>query len=418
MKGLISMKQGYRQLLKITNYRKVLLANFINRLGDAVDMIAFTWLSYQLTQSASWSAFLYAMNQLPPIVFMPFIGAFVEGFNKKQVIIICDCLRGLCTLATALLYITQVLNIGWLIVITFVNNTFECFRIPAANALLPQLLEKDQYEYGIAFNTSLSNTTELIGIALSGILLAQIGVEGAVFIDAASFFISSLIFLTLQVKEINMKKALPTMSAYLQTLKEGIHYISSDQLLKVLLGCSILCNAVLVPLNSYIAPFISGTLQLDEQVYAAFNFLITLGICIGTFLIPFLHQRIQTRDLFLYSFASVALYYAAMVYALRLHDADSLCIFIYSAAFLCGIGFGISCNVCSIAVMKKIDTHYLARVTSLNQAVSRSCMPLTSFLLSGLSLYFTIPEIFSGFAIFTIIAITGMMFSETLKQMQ
>ena len=105
------MKQGYLQILKLRNYRIVLTANFINRLGDSIDMIAFTWLTFSMTQSASWSAVMFAVNQLPAVLFMPLSGAFVEGLNKKSVIIFCDFMRGLCTAFIAYLCIINQLNV-------------------------------------------------------------------------------------------------------------------------------------------------------------------------------------------------------------------------------------------------------------------------------------------------------------------
>ena len=43
MFGGVSMRL---QVLKNTNFRKLFLANVINRFGDSVDSIAFTWLTY------------------------------------------------------------------------------------------------------------------------------------------------------------------------------------------------------------------------------------------------------------------------------------------------------------------------------------------------------------------------------------
>lgn len=50
----------YRTLLKNRNYTKLLSANMINRLGDGIDSIAFTWLTYALTKNASLSAIVFA----------------------------------------------------------------------------------------------------------------------------------------------------------------------------------------------------------------------------------------------------------------------------------------------------------------------------------------------------------------------
>lgn len=59
----------YRTLLKNRNYTKLLSANMINRLGDGIDSIAFTWLTYALTKNASLSAIVFAANVLPTVLF-------------------------------------------------------------------------------------------------------------------------------------------------------------------------------------------------------------------------------------------------------------------------------------------------------------------------------------------------------------
>ena len=46
----------YKDVLKNREYRKLLLGSIINRFGDSIDAIAFTWLVYQITKSASWAA--------------------------------------------------------------------------------------------------------------------------------------------------------------------------------------------------------------------------------------------------------------------------------------------------------------------------------------------------------------------------
>ncbi len=36
-------KVGYREILRQKEYRKIILAGLINRFGDSIDAIAFTW---------------------------------------------------------------------------------------------------------------------------------------------------------------------------------------------------------------------------------------------------------------------------------------------------------------------------------------------------------------------------------------
>ena len=68
------------QVLKNTNFRKLFLANVINRFGDSVDSIAFTWLTYTMTKSASLSAIVFAANILPTVIVQAGAGCAVDVY--------------------------------------------------------------------------------------------------------------------------------------------------------------------------------------------------------------------------------------------------------------------------------------------------------------------------------------------------
>ena len=95
------MEQGYRQIFKQREFMKMTGANFINRFGDSIDMIAFTWLIFELTGSASWSAIMLGVNMIPNVLVQPFAGAIVERMEKKNIMIACDILRGILTAGIA-----------------------------------------------------------------------------------------------------------------------------------------------------------------------------------------------------------------------------------------------------------------------------------------------------------------------------
>lgn len=197
------MKQNYRSLFSQKEYLKVICANFMNRLGDTVDMMAFSWITFTLTKSASWSALVLGFNFLPNIFIQPFAGAIVEKFNKKSVIISCDILRGLMTFLIAGIYLSHSLKPWMLLVITFLNNTFEAFRTPASTAIIPYILDDKLYEYGTAFNGTISRICELAGTALFGVIVGMGGIGSAIFMDAVTFFICASIFLTVHIQEKN-----------------------------------------------------------------------------------------------------------------------------------------------------------------------------------------------------------------------
>jgi hypothetical protein len=69
MTSEVNQTIGYRDVLKQKEYMKLIFANIINRFGDSIDSIAFTWLVFSLTGSAAWSAIIFGINRVPTIFY-------------------------------------------------------------------------------------------------------------------------------------------------------------------------------------------------------------------------------------------------------------------------------------------------------------------------------------------------------------
>ena len=111
-----------------------------------------------------------------------------------------------------------------LLLITFLNNTLESFRNPASTAFTPLILEREYYDFGLSFSQSSSRICELIGTGMGGILIAAIGLSGAILFDVASFFLSALIICCIHSKEIT-EKAEVDIHKSIYLLKEGFRYV-------------------------------------------------------------------------------------------------------------------------------------------------------------------------------------------------
>ena len=106
-------KVNYKAILKESGYRKLLISTMINRFGDSLDAVAFTWLVYQVTHSGVWSAIIFGMNILPNVIIQPFAGAIVERLDKKKVIVITHIMRGLLLVGFLAVYLSGTMN-GWI----------------------------------------------------------------------------------------------------------------------------------------------------------------------------------------------------------------------------------------------------------------------------------------------------------------
>ncbi|MEG0528499.1 MAG: MFS transporter, partial [Longicatena sp.] len=181
MKQLLDV---YITLKTQKQYLKIILANSINRFGDSIDAIAFTWLVYEVTQSATWSTVIFGMNMLPTILLQPFTGALVENMRKKNIMIICDIARGVSVSIIAISYLAGNLTPWMILAVTLLDSTFETFRIPAGISIVPKLLDEEHYEVGTALNSTFSRAMELIGTGCAGFIIGIFGISTAIFIDA------------------------------------------------------------------------------------------------------------------------------------------------------------------------------------------------------------------------------------------
>ncbi len=103
---------------------------------------------YEITGSEALLEILMGLNYVPTIFLMPFTGALTDSLNKKTVMIIADLLRFSIVISIAMLYTTGNLNSILIIIFTLLTSTVEAFRIPAASALMPSLLDKDKFTIG------------------------------------------------------------------------------------------------------------------------------------------------------------------------------------------------------------------------------------------------------------------------------
>ena len=120
---------------------KMMVAALINRFGDSIDAIASTWIVYELTGSAVWSAVIFGVNKVPSVFVTPLAGAWVEGRNKKAIMIITDLIRAVCVAFVASGYLLGFLQPWMLLVTTCIISTVEAFRGPAGSALTPRVLQ-------------------------------------------------------------------------------------------------------------------------------------------------------------------------------------------------------------------------------------------------------------------------------------
>lgn len=379
-------KIGYKDIFRQKEYLKMILAALINRFGDSIDAIASAWIIYEITNSVAWSAVIYGINKVPSIVVTPFAGAWVEGRNKKSIMVITDIIRALCVAVIATGYLFGFLNAGILVATTVVISTAEAFRGPANTALTPKILDRKYYEYGMSLMSMACAIVELVGMGIAAGIIALIGTAGAIYVDMATFVLSALIIVTVKTKEEHLKKQKFDAKEYMQTFRDGVSYARKEKTILFFCGIAVYLNAVLVPFNSMQAPLAEEILGGGAEVLSILGVAITIGMMLGTAVYPVLGKILNTRGYLVLCCIGLGLYYVGFVVARPLYT-NSLFMYGYVAvaSFLCGIVVSIFSSFLNIEFIKNVKEEYLARAASIMTSLSGICVPVASFAVSAVA---------------------------------
>jgi len=380
-------RSNYLKILKESEYRKLLFSNLINRFGDSVESIAFTWVVYQITNSAAWSAIIFALNMLPNVIVQPFAGAIVEKMNKKQVVIATHFLRALLITLFIILFKLDYINPLILSCFTLIITTVESFNLPAGTVFTAQVIKREDINAGMSLNSVFTNAASLAGSGAAGFIIAKSGVEAAMLIDVSTFIIAAILIGL--IKEAantvsnNTDSTKSNSSGYIKMLKEGIVYVYKTPVVRNFCIICIVLNCMLIPLNALQSPIADDIFGMGSELLSFTGIFSSIGGIVGAVLLPYIAKtlsplRITILGIFLLIIGM------SCIPAGRLVKGNAILSYILISAsfFIMVASASLVGGIINIQFMKCVDHNYMARASAVFNSSVTASMPIGSFIVS------------------------------------
>jgi MFS family permease len=288
----------------------LLTANAISLVGNVLSAIAIPWFVLQTTGSATQTGITGFFTVLPVVLAGFFGGTLVDRLGYKRTSIIADIASGVTTLLIPLLYFTVGLEFWQLMVLVFLGALLDAPGSTARNALLPELAEMAHMPIERA--TSLIHIIErgarLIGAPLGGLLIALMGTENVLWLDAASFFISAaIIAVTIKIRQPAQHEESEPHGKYFDELRDGLRFIFDDKLM--------LAMVIMIMATNFLDAIFSGVVQpvFVKQVYGQaldLGLLIAAnggGAVIGALIFSAIGPRLPRHTVFVFGFVLTSL---------------------------------------------------------------------------------------------------------------
>ena len=393
-------KKMYGEIFKEREYRKLIFATVINRFGDSVDAIAFTWLVYQITHSAAWSAIVFALNTLPNVVVQPFAGAIVEKMDKKHVIVATHLLRAVIITLFALLYRAGLVNALVMAIFTLVITTVESFNLPATSAFTIQVVKKEHMTCGMSLNSMLSSAASLAGTGAAGVIIATAGVSAAMMIDVVTFGVAAVLISAMKagrvkVTEATQNEASKTKPAIGETenkkeqskiefFLDGFRYVASSRVICNYGLLAVALNFMLIPINALQAPIASEIFKMGGEILSIAGAFAAIGGIAGSAFVPVLSQKLSPLKMIMFGTSLLGAGMLGMACGGVFVGNNIACyVDVAVSFFIMMVAASIIGGTINIQFMKNADPKYIARAAAVMGACGTACMPVGSLLLSA-----------------------------------
>ncbi len=264
--------QQLGDVLRIRDFRFLWLGEGISLLGDQFGFIALPWLVLQMTGDALAIGLVLAIAGIPRALFMIFGGALTDRFSPRNVMLLTNIARMILMGILAAAILGGFIEMWMVYLFALLFGLADAFFYPAASAVVPAVVPKDQLEIGNSITQGTAQLSVFIGPMLAGLLIALFS-SGAVseapetdlrgiglaFAFDALTFLASAVTLSLMSDQRNTKSEGENSQSVWSDILEGLRYVWHDTTLRTVF----IIIAALTMLGN--APIIIGVPVLADE---------------------------------------------------------------------------------------------------------------------------------------------------------
>jgi MFS family permease len=223
----------FRTLQVHRNFRLFWTGQTVSLIGTWMQQVGQGWLALELTNSAFMVGLVSAAGSFPVLLLSLYGGVVADRRSKLRIVLICQAL--LLVEAAALWWFawTGRINIGWLLALTTMGGVISAFEIPARQAMVVELVSRDDLVDAIALNSGGFNLARIVGPSIAAIVLAKFGVAWCFGINAISYF---AVLASLALIRLPPWMPVQYLVSPSEQLKQGFRYMRSSRAVSGLMG--------------------------------------------------------------------------------------------------------------------------------------------------------------------------------------
>lgn len=252
-----------RSTLRHGPFMRYMTGEAVSMTGTWMQVMAQSWVMTSLTTSAAMMGLVNFAAGVPMILLSLVGGTVADRHDRRKILLLTQVVQILLALLAGWLVATHRIQIWHILAMATVLGISNSFEMPAASALVPELVPKDHLATAIAIDRSVFHGTRLIGPALAGYVIGLWGTASAFYLNALSFLALILAIYSLPARQSGTAEE----EARRRTgMKEGIAYVRSDAPTLGMIGLMSAITVFVFPIMVVMLPlYARNVLQLGPD---------------------------------------------------------------------------------------------------------------------------------------------------------
>jgi MFS family permease len=336
---------------------------FLGMIGQwssfSMEMVARTYLTYEITDSAAMLGFMSLANAMPMLGLSLFGGAVADRMPKKQLIQISQVAMAIVFLgngiAISIGYLNPAHSESWWVLMVggFIMGIIMAMAMPSRQAIIPELINREQIMNAISLNTLGMSFFQLFGPAIAGYIIAGFGYATIYYIMAA-LNAAAIVFTSF------LPRTAPSPSLsnnILSDISEGFNYIVRHKMIRLILLLLVASVLLSMPFQMLMPIFAKDILKVGVAGQGTLMSLSGLGALIASLTMASLPSKKRGIT---FIFSNILLGAALVVFAFSVSWPLSL-------GMMAIVGMGrTGNNTTGTALLQShADPKYLGRVMSI-----------------------------------------------------
>lgn len=266
------------------NFYTIWAGQAFSQFSSSVLQFAIVWHLTDKTGSALVLSAAMMMGFLPQGILGPFIGVFIDRYNRKMIMAVSDLIIAAASFIMVIAGQIGVLSTELILLVLLIRSIGSAFHTPCLQAVTPQIVPKDQLTRCSGYSQALESISQLFSPALAAVLYQSWSLSGIIFLDVIGALIAVFMLVISVIPELNHNENIGKIHV-LREAKEGFQILRTKKgmlglvLIGTLYTLAMMPTSALFPLMSM--SYFHGTSTNASVVEIVFS----IGLLIGSLIL-------------------------------------------------------------------------------------------------------------------------------------